>query len=192
MEEQNLKAIYFVRHSIRDTSMQEDAGASLTEEGLDLAEKLKLYFIGKDIKEIYTSPYLRTVQTITPAANLLSIISVEDNQLREREIGAWIDNFSEYASKQWADFSYKLDNGESLEEVQKRMYEAFKGINSKSEGNYILSGHGTSLEILFNQLTNGEFGYDEWKEMQQPHVFKLVYNVGKDAVESFESVEFQN
>ena len=61
-----MRSIYFIRHSIRDFTVREDKEVPLTAEGVVLAEKLTPFFINKEITAIYSSTYLRAVQTAKP------------------------------------------------------------------------------------------------------------------------------
>ncbi|MGS4084357.1 hypothetical protein ACEUVL_02465 [Staphylococcus pseudintermedius] len=39
----------------------------------------------------------------------------------------------------------------------------------------MISGHGTSLAVLFHTLTDGTFAYEQFKQMTMPDVY--TYNV---------------
>jgi Fructose-2,6-bisphosphatase len=69
----SIRKIYFVRHSIRDFTYQQDATARLTQEGIRLSHQLKTFFLDKNITYIYSSPYTRAIQTIQPTAHLLQL-----------------------------------------------------------------------------------------------------------------------
>lgn len=166
-----MSIIYFVRHAERDTSIQTDQEAPLTLKGYKDAENLKYFFTEKDINTIYSSPYFRTIETIRPTANKLNLPIQQVDDLHERKIGAWINDFPSYSKQQWEDFDYKRLNGESLNEVADRLLIAYKEIINNVEGNIIICGHGTALAILFHHLTNGEFGFKEWKRMKMPDLF---------------------
>jgi len=170
-----MKYIYFVRHSIRDFTVREDREVPLTEEGVMLANDLKSFFLNKNITNIYTSPYIRAVQTIEPTANLLKINMVLEDNLRERTVGTWVDNFSDFSLNQWNNFEYKLENGESLNEVQQRMLIAYDDILKKEKSNIIISGHGTSLATLFNSISGGDFGFKEFNQMNMPDIYCAKY-----------------
>lgn len=171
-----MRYIYFVRHSIRDFTIREDREVPLTAEGIQLAEALKPFFINKKITTIYTSPYLRAVQTVEPTAKLLGIEMRVKEELKERKVGTWVDDFSEFAISQWADFDYKLENGESLNEVQERIKTVYSDIINQGESNIIISGHGTALAVLFNDILQGKFGYQEFQEMTMPDVYCAEYD----------------
>ncbi|MHD0382068.1 histidine phosphatase family protein [Staphylococcus simulans] len=164
--------IYFVRHSLRDNSVKEDVIAPLTKEGLNKAEALASFFDDKNIEQIYASPYRRVIETVLPTAKRLKLLINKDEGLRERKIGRWVEDFYEFAEKQWRDFDYKLENGESLNEVQDRIVQAYHRIIENNEVQTLLiCGHGTAMSLLFNHLTNGEFDYADFLQMKMPSIY---------------------
>lgn len=175
-----MSKLYFIRHSIRDISYRHDESAPLTEDGVRLALDLVEIFKNKEIVQIYSSPFKRALDTVKPIAEDKGLkIEIVDN-FYERTVGDWIDNFSEFAERQWKDFDYKLENGESLNEVKQRIVPAFEDIINKSEGDLIICGHGTSFSVLFHEITNGKFGYKQFSEMQMPDVF--VHEIGSTSI----------
>lgn len=170
-----MRYIYFVRHSIRDFTIREDRKVPLTTEGMELANELKSFFINKNISAIYTSPYLRAVQTVKPTSELLGIKMILQEELRERSVGTWVDNFSDFSLNQWNNFDFKLESGESLNEVQKRMKVIYNEILSHEKSNIIISGHGTSLAVLFNSILDNNFGFKEFTEMKMPDIYCAKY-----------------
>jgi 2,3-bisphosphoglycerate-dependent phosphoglycerate mutase len=104
------------------------------------------------------------------------------NNLRERKIGnVWIDDFDSYSRQQWADFSYKLPEGESLLEVQERNIAAVRDILSESNGsNIIIATHGTALSTIVNYY-NPCFNYDDFERIKSimPLVVFIEYKNGK-------------
>ncbi|EGQ1707961.1 TPA: histidine phosphatase family protein [Staphylococcus pseudintermedius] len=170
-----VKTIYFVRHATREHTVKSDT-APLSEKGRREAENLVKWFEGKHVDAIYASPYARTLETVVPLARVNNInIQVEDG-LRERVIGEWVDDFDTYAAEQWMNFDYRLLGGESLKQVQKRIVSSFQDILSQEKGETIvISGHGTSLAVLFHTLTDGTFAYEQFKQMTMPDVY--TYNV---------------
>ncbi|MCE4956281.1 histidine phosphatase family protein [Macrococcoides caseolyticum] len=178
-----MKQIYFIRHSIRDISYKHDESAPLTEDGVKLALDLVEIFKNKEIVQIYSSPFKRALDTVKPIAEDKGLkIEIVEN-FYERTVGDWIDNFSEFAERQWKDFDYKLENGESLNEVKQRIVPAFEDLINKCEGGLIICGHGTSFSVLFNHLTDGTFGYEDFCEMNMPDVF--VYEIGETTVNKY-------
>jgi len=166
-----LSIIYFVRHAERDTTIHEDDSAPLTAKGHNDTLELKNFFHDKNIRAIYSSPYLRTIETIKLTADKLNLPIQQVDNLHERKIGSWIDDFPCYSKQQWEDFDYKRVNGESLKEVAERLLNSYEEITNNIESDIIICGHGTALAVLFHHLTDGEFGFEEWKRMTMPDLY---------------------
>lgn len=165
--------IYFVRHSLRDNSVKEDVIAPLTKEGLNKAEALASFFDDKNIEQIYASPYRRVMQTILPTSQRLKLPIHKEEGLRERKIGHWVEDFYEFAEKQWRDFDYKLENGESLNEVQNRIVQTYDQIIKNSNvSTLLICGHGTAMSLLFNHLTKGKFQYEDFLQMKMSAIYE--------------------
>lgn len=171
-----MKKVYFIRHGLRDTRIKDDELAPLTEKGRKDVESLSERLFTEEITNIYTSPFLRAKETIAPLASKLAheFFVVED--LKEREVGSWVDDLQEFTQKQWADRNYKLETGESLNDVLERAVPIFIRIQNENPGNFVISSHGTWLAVLFNELTKGEFGYEAFMEMNFPDVYCGEFN----------------
>lgn len=171
-----LRKIYFIRHSIRDTNIKHEVEAPLTDDGYDLAELLVPIFESINITAIYSSPYNRAIETIVPIAESKKIDINIVTDLKERVIGTWVKDFDSFTKQQWDDFDYLIEDGESLNDVRHRMLRTFNTILSRSTGDIIVSGHGTSFAVLFNYFTP-DFGYESWRNMTMPDVYCLtIYN----------------
>lgn len=170
-----MKKIYFVRHSIRDTTNHSEQ-APLSNLGQQLALSLATSFDSIIVEAIFSSPYRRAQETILPIAQSKNLSLQLVDALHERQIGTWLADFDSFTKKQWEDKDYKLDSGESLNEVKSRILLAFQQIMSQDFGTVIISGHGTSLAILFHYLTHEKFGYDDFRKMNMPDVYLGLFD----------------
>ena len=174
--------VYFIRHSLSDVSIKDDLLRPLTDNGLIKANELIKIFEKIEIDMIFSSPYIRTIQTIEPIAKNknLDIKIVED--LRERKVSnGWIENFNEYCKKQWENFNYKLENGESLNEVQLRNIQILNRILEENNGKRIIIGtHGTSLSTIINYYDK-TYNYNEFMEIINimPYIVKIEFEKNK-------------
>lgn len=165
-----MKQIYFIRHSLKDRSTTLP-DAPLSPEGHALAQLLPGLFKTIAIDAIYSSPYLRSLETIQPIATekKLPLIIVDD--LKERVVGRKNLKPADFSQKQWDDFDYKLPEGESLHEVANRLINATTNILKEDGTHFIVGGHSTAFAILFHELTNGKFGVNDYTEMPSPAVY---------------------
>ena len=144
--------VYFVRHAEPNYNNHNDLTRELTEKGLNDRKLATSYLADKSIDVALSSPYIRSIDTIKDFADAfnLTITTIED--FKERKIDScWIEDFNSFAQKQWEDFSYKLSDGESLSEVQKRNISALNQVLQTYEGkNIVIGSHGTALSTIIN------------------------------------------
>jgi len=162
----------------------------LTDKGMADTKRVTKALKNRNIKAIYSSPYKRAYDTVKDLAEAtdLEINIVED--FRERKVGnVWVDDFTAYSRKQWADFDYKLEHGESLREVQKRNITALYDILKNNLGrNVVVGSYGTALSTIINYF-NPDFGYDDFWSIvdKMPYIlcfkFKNMEFIGMEEVE---------
>ena len=147
-----MNRIYFVRHAKPDFSVKEDLIRPLTEDGINDSKKVKDFLKDKNISKIYSSPYKRAIDTVKELSDFLHLDIEVVEDFRERKISSeWIEDFNDFSEKQWNDFNYKLNDGESLKEVQDRnIRELHKILNENDEENIVIGTHGTALSTIIN------------------------------------------
>ncbi len=174
----NMTTIYFVRHCQPNFDNKDDRTRELTKKGLDDRESITAFLEDKNIDIIYSSPYKRCLDTIKPFAETLRLPINQIENLKERNIGKWVENFNDYAIKQWNDFNYKIENGESLLEVQNRNIKEISSILQKHSGkNIVISTHGTSFSTIVNYYNNN-YNYDSFLKIKSimPFIACLKFN----------------
>jgi len=160
-----LTDIYFIRHAESDFSVKDDLKRPLTFKGNRDSIQIPILFEGVDIDAFFSSPCKRAVDTINPLCKERKKDITQVDDFRERKIGQWIDDFFEYASKQWNDFSHSLLQGESLEEVQKRNVDALKALLVEyKEQSIVIGTHGTALCTIINYYDYTK-GYEYFKSI---------------------------
>jgi len=143
--------VYFVRHAQSDASVHDELRRPLTQQGAADARRLAQAMRAFPIVRIYSSPYRRSVLTVEPLAQALRLAVEIREGLREREIGAWVDDFHGYCRRQWGDFDFALDGGESLRQAQSRNIAQVQALIEGNEGGSIVIGtHGTALSLILN------------------------------------------
>ena len=174
--------VYFIRHAKPDISIKDDKTRPLSLEGIEKSKELVKLFKEIKIDYIYSSPFKRAIQTIEPIAKDKNIIIEVINDFRERKMSdEWIENYEEYSKKQWDDFSYKLKDGESLEEVQKRNIEELEKILKENMGKTIIIGtHGTALSTIINYYDK-TFLHNDFMEIVNimPYIMKMEFRNNK-------------
>ncbi len=194
-----MTTIYLIRHSKpmkvnntfnKDNLQIQNEKSSLSIEGEQIAkEKLnKKEF--DDIDIIFSSNYVRTIQTAKYLANKnnLEINVISDLGERKFGIDSWDELPDKFERKQFLDENYKLNNGENQKEVRDRMYAVImKILNEYPNKRIAIVSHATAISYLLKQwcdvsivddklrysfkndiLLDGNFNYCE--------TFKLVFD----------------
>jgi len=159
--------IYFVRHAQPNFNNHDDLTRELTAQGLKDSKLVTEFLWDKGIDVILSSPYRRAVDTIKGFADAKKIEIECIDDFRERKVGsAWIKDFDSFCRQQWENFDFKLSEGESLREVQKRNINALNRILETYKGkNVVIGSHGTALSTIINYY-DASFGYDEFEKIK--------------------------
>lgn len=177
--------VYFIRHAEPDFTNHNDLERPLTAKGKEDTKLVTAFLANKNIDVVLSSPFRRAVETVQDFADSkgFTIHLVED--FRERKVGTeWIEEFHQFAQHQWEDFSYHLEGGESLAEVQGRCISALTQVLHEFQGKNIAVGnHGTALCTILNYF-DPSFGYEDFKEMRDkmPWAVQMVFH-GKECTQ---------
>ena len=174
-------------------------GEKYAEQMSNLPELLK-------VEILYSSHYVRAMSTAKYIAEKNNIILNVDERLGERRFG--VNNISELPSTffedQFRNWDYKLTNGESVNEVSKRMNEALSEIlDVNIDKKIAIISHGTAISamlkkwcnIKLNEETklveiyfNNELVFDgNWK---CPELFKLEFDDNNNLI-SIKNIKFK-
>ena len=123
----------------------------LSVDGERLAKEMSEREELQNIDVIYSSHYVRTMCTAKYIAENNNIKLNVEERFGERKFG--VNDISELPSTffedQFRDWDYKLENGESANEVSKRMNEALLDILNKNKGkNIAIVSHGTAISTM--------------------------------------------
>ncbi len=162
-----MTTIYFVRHAEPNFDNHDDMTRELSEKGLVDRTLVTEYLADKNIHVVLSSPFKRAVDTVRYFADStgLDVITVDD--FRERRVDScWIEDFDGFCKRQWSDFDYKLSDGETLREVQRRNIRALNEVLDKFSGkNIVIGTHGTALSTIINHF-DSSFGYERFSEIK--------------------------
>lgn len=125
-------------------------GEKYAEQMSNLPELLK-------VEILYSSHYVRAMSTAKYIAEKNNSILNVDERLGERRFG--VNNISELPSTffedQFRNWDYKLTNGESVNEVSKRMNEALSEILDVNRDKKIeIISHGTAISAMLKKWCN--------------------------------------
>ena len=177
-----MTTVYFVRHAEPNYDNHDDMLRELTAKGLKDRELVTDFLWNKQIDMVLSSPYIRSVDTVRDFAEKkgLEIRIVDD--FRERKIDSvWIEDFNSFCKKQWEDFSYKLSNGECLQEVQDRNIAALNRVLETYKGkNIVVGSHGTALSTIVNYYDKS-FGHEQFNQIRglMPWIVEFTFDEDK-------------
>jgi len=191
-----MKTLYLIRHGKASLEGSERE-RGLTEEGHQHAKQITdiLKNLSPKINKIYSSPLNRAILTIKPLSEYLDIEINVIEDLKEKITGDTSGkNLNDLKQKMWNDFDAKLPGGESSNEATNRALSALNSIvNQLAEGqNAAVQCHGTLIALILHHFDN-TFGFDEWKNMTMPDIYKITYDndaaivehIGCDSIETF-------
>ncbi len=114
------------------------------------------------VSAIYSSPFTSAISTCKYIAEDKDLEIYLDNRLGERVVGELgCNEYRFLKGMQEHDFTYKLENGESLEEVKNRMVSCLKEILNSDNENILIVTHNIALLSLFLAWCHKDFNLDD-------------------------------
>lgn len=170
--------IYFVRHAEPNYANHDDMCRELSPRGRVDCRLVTAFLQDKGIHAVYSSPYLRALDTVRPFAEAMRLPIAHVADFRERKIDTvWIDDFDAFSRRQWADFDFRLPGGESLRQVQERNIAALRNVLSAHAGErVVIGGHGTAISTVLNHY-DPTFGHEQFEGIRRvmPWIVRLDF-----------------
>lgn len=154
------KIIYLARHSIVDKDINNDLNidslqlrnekSTLSIEGEKLAEKVSDMTEFKNIDLVVSSSYVRAQSTAKYFARNNNCKVFVMSLFNERKHGVvdWNELPENFERKQFEDFDFKMSNGESLNEVKKRLLEGLEFLLNSQYEKVLVISHATAITSL--------------------------------------------
>ena len=182
--------VYFIRHAEPNYNNRDDMSRELSEKGMVDRELVTQFLSNKNIEAVLSSPYKRAVDTVSHFADSKGLNIEIVNDFKERKVDSiWIEDFTSFSKAQWADFDYKLSDGESLNEVQLRNISALKSVLEKyKDRNVAIGSHGTSLSTVINYYDNS-FGYEDFEKIRTAMPLIVEFTFQNDKCISIKYIE---
>lgn len=134
--------IYLVRHAQSDPSVKDNKTRPLTQKGLTDAEQLSEYFGSIPVDLIFSSPYLRAVQTVTPVAKSKNLPVQTDERVREWMGGRPFPSemFWDRMKEMFSDEASTNGGAESIKALKRRTGEFLSHLLCRHPGKTIIVG----------------------------------------------------
>ena len=168
--------VYLLRHAeSRPSATVKEPDWPLSELGKKQARDIVPTLARLGIDHVYTSPFLRAVETAKPFADCAGKPLHIHDDLRE-QLSLWADSeadFMDQMRKKWEDFHFAPPGGESNAECQLRIVNAVRDIIRRHPGRTLLvSSHGNAISLLLNSI-HTSFGFEGWMAMKNPDLFRI-------------------
>jgi 2,3-bisphosphoglycerate-dependent phosphoglycerate mutase len=175
-----LKILYIVRHAKAEGQPFE---SRLTEEGRKQAVKLAGFFKDKPVDFIYSSPFIRALETVGPLAESKGLDVSADSRLGERVLSSlYFDDWQDKLTQSFDDFGLRFENGETQEEGMARAASILEEALQRPEEHILLASHG-NLSTLLLRYFDGQSGFDVLMKMSNPDVFRIAISVDGHVLE---------
>lgn len=165
---------YLIRHA--ESPWSPDEQRPLSTRGLAQAEKVAEAIIACEpsLTAIYSSPYRRAYETVSPLALRLKLNIRMTNELCERRLaGKPIEDFLAAVAATWRDLASALPGGESNEAAQKRGVTLIERLRIRyPEGCLVLSTHGNLLALML-QYFDPSVDFAFWQALTMPDIYCL-------------------
>ncbi|OIN67653.1 histidine phosphatase family protein [Exiguobacterium sp. KRL4] len=166
-----MKTYYVIRHC-EATGQAPDA--PLTKQGQKQADALAVFFKTIPVDRILCSPFRRARETILPLAALHDCSVEIEDQLQERTLSTSpLSDWRTALQETFVDLDLRFPDGESSREVMERMTSILKEASLHPARHTILVTHGNAMALLLHTI-DSTFGYEDWQQLQNPDVYRLV------------------
>jgi len=147
---------------------------SLSREGKVAADRLANQLAALPIAAVYSSPYRRSVETVSPLADHLELSVRELPDLRERALGSIESlDFEQAVASTWTDFDFAHAGGESNRQAQNRGLSAIRFLANRHPDGVVVAGtHGNLLALILSAFDD-RVSVDFWRSLKFPDVLRL-------------------
>lgn len=155
-----------------------DDDRPLTDAGRSAADELAAELDGWELTAIYSSPYVRAVETVTVLAERRGLPVQLIDDLRERRLSPEPhDEWRLTLERSWSDADFELPGGESGRTAQRRAIAILDLLRARHAdgGRIVLGSHGNLISLILQAL-QPEVGYDFHMAMPMPALYRLTHD----------------
>ena len=155
-----------------------DDDRPLSPAGRDAAEELAAELDGWEISAIYSSPYARSVETVTILADRRRMAVQLLSDLRERRHSLeQHDDWRDTLARSWEDATYALPGAESGRDAQRRAVAILDllRVRHPDGGRLVVGSHGNLISLILQALEPG-VGFEFHMAMPMPAVYRLTHD----------------
>ncbi|AQL56802.1 histidine phosphatase family protein [Abyssicoccus albus] len=188
-----MTTFYFVRHAKSDPFRGSDKDRSITEEGYIQAQKLVEVFKHIEFDLLITSPYQRAIDTLIYLAldrrdTIQTYEELKEIRLSNEPIQDVLE-YQQLMKKIFKEPSFNLDDCESIKHTQDRAVPIIRDLVKRYPDDTIIVGtHGTLFTAILKYFDD-QYGYEFWKSLKQPDIYKVVIDSEQFILHCIEHVE---
>lgn len=176
----DLKAIYLIRHCKAEG---QEAAAQLTAAGREQAQQLVATLEKFHIEYVASSPYLRAMDTIRPFCDQKILPLHTDDRLVERVLSTnEYEDWIEKLALTYEDLDLTFAGGESSREAMDRGVALIHELLERPENHFAVVTHGALMSLILKYF-DGAYGFEQWKSLTNPDIFRVVVNQGEAAID---------
>lgn len=175
-----MKSLYFVRHC---QAAGQERDAPLTEQGRADAGRLVPFFREKEIAGVYSSPFVRAIETIRPYAEAAGRRIVTDERLVERVLSSsYMEDWMTQLEATYHHLDLRFPGGESSREATDRAMQFISWLCGQPGSNFVVVTHGALLSLILMHV-DPSMGFHTWRGMGNPDVYILRLQEGQAQVQ---------
>ena len=171
------KNIYFIRHADSPFIFGEERTRPLSKEGIQQSKKVKSKLSDIQFDLFLSSPYKRSIQTLEPLIEEKDIV-VKENLKEKKMKGDYKLSkiaLNNYIEKGFIEKDFKLNGGESTQEVWERSIPIINDLlNNEEYKNVAIGTHGNIMTCILNYFDKN-IGYEFWKNSTKPDIYRLIF-----------------
>lgn len=173
--------VFLVRHcqSHQDAALHHSQWP-LSAQGVSQAQALVPLLAPLGIESLYSSPFRRCRDSVSPFAHAEGLPLTIRDDLRERLIAPGIvDGFEAIWTRSWEDFDYAEPGCESSRLAQQRITTQLLEIcRSTAHRSIAVSSHGNVIGLLLNTLDD-RFQREATERLRNPDVLRLCFEADR-------------
>ncbi|MFI2281013.1 histidine phosphatase family protein [Nocardia beijingensis] len=157
-----------------------DYERSLTAAGEQQAERLVTELAAVHPTAIFSSPFLRAVQTVQPLARHTGLPIETHHALREWDSGIGpTPDYARFYRENWTEPWLARPGGESLCQLSERAAAILTAQARRHRGRIVVGSHGTFISRALVAFGRGEVDWAFSRAMSMPAVYRLDFEDGR-------------
>ena len=155
-----------------------DDDRPLTDDGRLRAAELAIELEPYEVTAIYSSPYLRALQTVGPIARARGLEVQQLADLRERRLSPEpMQDWRATLERAWSDADFAMPGGESGRDAQRRAVGILDLLRSRHPdgGRLVLGSHGNLIGLILQAL-EPEVDFAFHMAMPNPAIYRLTHD----------------